>query len=85
MTIIAIILFIIGIIFLYILYTIKQKMNITKKEIFKLKESKRIIFQNAKIEDEYILSERTYSKGLSLIKNTKSKFELIPQAKICAI
>ncbi len=69
----------------YTFYKIKKSLN-SEKNTFMEKEAERIIFKDAKVDDSYSSEGRVYTRGLSLIKNDKSKkYNLIPQAKVCDI
>lgn len=69
----------------YTFYKIKKSLK-SEKNSFMGKEASRIVFQDAKVDDSYSSEGRVYTRGLSLIKNDKSKkYNLIPQAKVCDI
>lgn len=69
----------------YIFYKIKKSLN-SEGNSFMGKESSRILFEDAKVNDSYSSEGRVYTRGLSLTKNSETgKYNLIPQAKVCDI
>lgn len=85
MSIITIILLIVGIVFAYYSFKIYKISKQNENDLFMTNESKRIIFSNAEIDDEYTSTGRVYTRGISLVKSGNGKYSLIPQAKVCDI
>lgn len=85
MSIITIILLIVGIVFAYYSFKIYKISKQNENDLFMKNESKRIIFGNAQIDDDYTSTGRVYTRGMSLVKSENGKYSLIPQAKVCDI
>lgn len=85
MSIITIVLLIVGIVFAYYSFKIYKISKQNENDLFMKNESKRIIFGNAQIDDDYTSTGRVYTRGMSLVKSENGKYSLIPQAKVCDI
>lgn len=84
-SIFEIILLTIGIIGLYYSWKFKKLLNSENKSQFMTKESIRILFEDAKVDDSYSSEGRVYCTGMSLVKLENGKYSLISQAKVCDI
>ena len=85
MSIIAIALFILGAVSAYYAFKLYQISKMNNSTGFMSEESKRVLFQNAIINDEYTSSGRVFTRGMSLVKFKNGKYDLIAQAKVCDI
>lgn len=72
----------ISIISFYTFYKLKNSLKTENQ--FMSKEAYRIIFEDAKANENYDSEGREYTSGLALIKNKENgKYDLIAQAKVC--